>query len=110
LFRFKRRKPKVDAHKVALKSLDALASDQSALDQVEKIILQFFKDFTQNEQLLISEQWFESEAQNLGTSTTIYQQWREHFATIQAMKYANFGQMSNEELIEKTRELVKNTK
>jgi len=109
LFRFKRRKPKVDAHKVALKSLDALTSDQSALDQVEKIILQFFKDFTQNEQLLISEQWFESEAQNLGTSTTIYPQWREHFATIQAMKYANFGQLSNEELIRKTRELVKNT-
>ena len=110
LFRFKRRKPKVDAHKVALKSLDALASDQSTLDQVEKIILQFFKDFTQNDQLLISEQWFDAEAQKFGVPIATSEQWRAHFATIQAMKYANFGQMSNEELIGRTKTLVHETR
>ncbi len=110
LFRFKRRKPKVDAHKVAIKSLDAVVLDQQTLDQVEKIILQFFKDFTQNEQLLISEQWFEMEGQQFGIATATLEQWRAHFATIQAMKYASFGQMSNEELVKKTRDLVRETK
>jgi hypothetical protein len=107
-------KPKmrsINAQVMTQKSLEAInPQDSQTLDQVEKIILQFFKDYTQNQQLLISEQWFENEAQKLGVAPTVIQQWREHFGAIQAMKYANFGQQTNEALIEETKKLVRLTK
>lgn len=111
IFKVKPRKRKVDALTQALKTLDSInASDNQTLDHVERIIIQFFKDLTQDEKLLISEIWFDAEATNLGLPSKIRDSWREHFSTIQAMKYANFGQMTNSELIDKTKELVRSTK
>ncbi len=111
LFKIKTKKRKVDAHAVALKALGALHSnDAQTLDAVEKIILQFFKDFTSNEKLLVSVVWFEQEASQHKINTEHAQLWRAHFSTIQAMKYANFGQMSSAELIGKTKELVEKTR
>lgn len=107
----KPKKRSINAHALAQKSLEAMnPQDSQTLDQIEKIILQFFKDFTQNQQLLISDLWFETDAQKMGVAPTIIQQWREHFGAIQAMKYANFGQRNNEALIKQTKELVRLTK
>lgn len=110
LFKFKPKKRKVDAHAVAKKALVALDSNnRNTLNQVEHIITRFFKDFTQDEALLLSEAWFVEKASNFGISETLAEQWRVHYSSIQAMKYANFGQMSNVDLIQKSLGLVEKT-
>jgi hypothetical protein len=105
IFKFKPRKRKVNASARALRALESLnASDNQNPDHVERIIIQFFKDLTQDDSLLISDTWFDSLPSEISDS------WRQHFSTVQAMKYAGFGHMSNRELIDKTIELVRSTK
>jgi hypothetical protein len=104
----KSKKQKVDARAVALKSLEALPSTNlyETADALVKIILQYFRDLTQNEDLLLDKAWFGEEAQNFNISPEVATSWSEHFGSIQAIKYAGFALESAEELVRKTRDLV----
>ncbi len=101
-------KPKVDARAIALKSLDVVpgTSVSESADALEKIILQYFRDLTQDEALLLDKSWFSEEAQKFNISPDLAANWSNHFDKIQAIKYAGFGGESVEVLVTKTRELV----
>lgn len=101
-------KPKVDARAVALKSLETVPTNdlKETADALEKIILQYFRDLTQNDQLLLDNDWFNNTVQIDFLSSENAQDWSQHFANIQASKYAGFGDENAEGMVKKTRELV----
>jgi hypothetical protein len=102
------KKPKVDARALALKSLETVTTNdlKETADAIEKIILQYFRNLTQNDDLLLDNDWFNNSAQTDFLSSEKAQSWSQHFANIQALKYAGFGGENAEGLVRKTRELV----
>jgi hypothetical protein len=104
----KSKKQKVDARAVALKSLEALpASNLSeTADALEKILLQYFRNLSQNDDLLLDKAWFGEEAQKFNISPDVAASWSEHFDSIQAIKYAGYGLKSAEDLVRNTIKLV----
>ena len=110
IFKFKPKKRKVDAHAVARKALSTInTKSPETLNQVERIVIQFFKNLTNDDALLISESWFLEKAVNNVLTQELADEWRVHFSTIQAMKYANFGQLSHEDLLQNTLRLIDKT-
>jgi hypothetical protein len=75
-------------------------------DALEKIILQYFRDLTMNDELLLDQSWFSEEASKYNIPADLALNWAAHFDNIQAIKYAGFGLLNAEELVVKTRELV----
>jgi hypothetical protein len=104
----KAKKPKVDARAIALKSLESLSATdlKETADALEKIILQYFRDLTMNDELLLDQSWFSEEASKYNIPADLALNWAAHFDNIQAIKYAGFGLLNAEELVVKTRELV----
>lgn len=102
-------KTKTEARDSALKALASLNTDDAELlNQVEKIILQFFKDYTNDESQIIGVQWFDDHAISFGLTHEASLAWQDHFSSIQAMKYANLGQSSVREIKEITYRLIEN--
>lgn len=101
-------KPKVDARAIAIRALDNVPTNNIShtADALEKIILQYFKDLTQNDDLLLDNDWFVNSAKEFNMSSESAEAWSQHFASIQALKYAGFVGENAEELVMKTRELV----
>jgi hypothetical protein len=104
----KTKKLKVDARAVAMKSLEIVptANLKETADALEKIILQYFRDLTMNDELLLDKSWFIDEASKFNIPAALASNWAAHFDNIQAIKYAGFGSLNAEELVGKTRELV----
>jgi hypothetical protein len=104
----KTKKPKVDARAVAMNSLETVPTKdlKETADALEKIILQYFRDLTQNDELLLDNDWFNNAKQNDLLTLEKAHAWSQHFANIQALKYAGFGGENADGLVRKTRELV----
>jgi len=102
------KKNKVDAHRIALDGLLQIQNleESQKVDALEKVIIQFFKDFTQNDELLLDADWFTVASKQYDISEDLSEAWSKHFAAIQAIKYGGFGAESAEDLVNKTKTLV----